>query len=412
MFVQQSILRQLMNNNQAPAQRMSVQQGANAPTAGMQLTPAPRQSSFRSMTPEQEERARILTGAQPGPSAPTAGASYDMPDVAQEIARASQGPMPSMPDPYGSSQTGQQAALDTAMRAGAEANDPANKGFFGPNAERVLNNLGFATDNFGMRLAQGIGAAGSPDPIKTIMAMQSQDEEIRKARNESKKPKVTPLQGGAFSMVTYPGGRTEIVRNDQVAEFIEETSGNKFLQKLMLADRNAQNQVNVAGGKADIKAAEDAKPLLADVQGLKDRWTSALEIVSNQGTGAQVQGMFPGISGFFGMDEAAANKILQGLTVSETLLNTALTKGAISNMEMQLFKSPIPSLTDDREKVWKPWIEKRLEVLAKMEARLGSEAMRGQGGNARSAPPPPAPAATGGSTPAPNSVLPKAGKYF
>jgi hypothetical protein len=344
--------------------------------------------------------------------APTAGASYDMPDVAQEIALASQGPMPSAPDPYAASPGGQQAALDTAMRAEAEANDPANKGFFGADFERTLNNLGFATDDFGLRLLQGLGAAGSQDPIKTAMTMRAQNEELRKSQSDSRKPKVTPLQGGAFSMVTYPGGRTEIVRNDEVAKFIEETSGNKFLQKLMLADQSARNSLTVAGGKADIAAAEAAKPILADVQGLKERWTDALGIVSEQGTGAKIQGMFPGIAGFFGTDEAAKNKFLQGLTVSETLLNTALTKGAISNAEMNLFKSPIPSLTDDREKVWKPWIEKRLEVLAKMEARLGSEAMRGQVGNV---PPAPAPAATGGSTPAPSgikSILPKSGKFF
>jgi hypothetical protein len=390
-FIQQSILRRLMENNQGPATSMAVQQGANAPTAGMRLTPAPAASQpfLRSMTPEQEERARILTGVQPGPSAPTAGASYDMPDVAQEIALANQGPMPSMPDPYASSPGGQQAALDVAMRAEAEAAAQEDPTFL-----KFLEAAG-----------RGLSIAGSQDPIKAFTTFNQLDKEAR----DSSKPKVTPLQGGAFSMITRPGGRTEIVRNDQIADFIEETSGNKFLQKLMLADQSARNQLNVAGGKADIAAAEAAKPILADVQGLKERWTDALGIVSTQGTGAKIQGAFPGIAGFFGTDEAAKNKFLQGLTVSETLLNTALTKGAISNAEMNLFKSPIPSLTDDREKVWKPWIEKRLEVLAKMEARLGAEAMRGQVGNV---PPAPAPATTGGSTPVPNSVLPKAGKYF
>jgi hypothetical protein len=377
-----------MDNNQAQAPRMSVQQGANAPTAGMRLTPAPtaQQPFLRDMTPDQVERARILTGMQPTTAAaPTAGASYDMPDVAQEIALASQGDMPSAPDPYASSVGGQQAALDTAMRDAAAQEDPTFLKF--------LEAAG-----------RGLSIAGSQDPIKAFTSFNELDKEAR----ESRKPKVTPLQGGAFSMITYPGGRTEIVRNDEVAKFISDSSGNKFLEKIMLANLNAQNQVNVAGSKADINAAEEAKPILADVQGLKDRWTSALEIVSNQGTGAQMQGMFPGISGFFGMDEAAANKILQGLTVSETLLNTALTKGAISNMEMQLFKSPIPSLTDDREKVWKPWIEKRLEVLAKMEQRLGAEAMRGQGARAPAAP---APATSNGSTPVPG-LSPKASKYF
>jgi DNA polymerase-1 len=105
--------------------------------------------------------------------------------------------------------------------------------------------------------------------------------------------------------------------------------------------------------------------------------TEAKNIIEGQGMGAQIQGAFPGIAGFFGGDQVAANKFLEGLTVDETLLNTARTKGAISNQEMNLFKAPIPSATDDREKVWKPWIEKRLEVLNKLKTFYEGEVARG-----------------------------------
>ena len=374
--------------------------GGETPEQKMRKADPEFGSNLRPMTVQQIQDAQRLTGAPvtapapatSGPSRPalaqaTAGASYDMPDVANELAIANQGPMPSMPDPYASSGLAMQTAMDQQGRQG--------KG--------ILDTLGIQTDNFGKRLANALMAAGSDNPAKTIATLLEQDEVVRKERSEASKTKVTPLQGGAFSMVTYPGGRTEIIRNDQVAQFIEQTSGDKFMQRLMLADRNAQNQLNVAGGKADIAAAEAAKPILSDVQGLTGRWKDALKIVSDQGTGAQLQGVFPGVAGFFGMDEAARNKILQGLTVSETLLNTALTKGAISNAEMTLFKSPIPSLTDDREKVWKPWIEERLKVLNKMEEKLGKEAMRGQTGGSSS---------TGRATSAPSSILPKAGKFF
>jgi hypothetical protein len=82
---------------------------------------------------------------------------------------------------------------------------------------------------------------------------------------------------------------------------------------------------------------------------------------------AQAQALAPGLAGFFGGDQVAANKFLQGLKVAETLANTALTKGAISNAEMALFASPIPALTDSRDEVWAPWIKARRPVLEKIQ---------------------------------------------
>lgn len=222
------------------------------------------------------------------------------------------------------------------------------------------------------------------------------------------KPKVTPLAGGAFSQVSYADGTTKVVPNADVQKFLIEEATRKNTFAIDKIGANAAAQVGVAGAKADIKTGGEARPLLNDIQNLKSRWQDALGIVGSQGTGSQLQGALPGVAGFFGMDEAARNKILQGLSVDETLLNTARTKGAISNAEMDLFKSPIPSLTDDREKVWKPWIEKRIEVLTKLEGFYKDEVARGDNpGRSPSAP------ATG--APAPMTIpglSPAASKYF
>lgn len=220
---------------------------------------------------------------------------------------------------------------------------------------------------------RGLMIAGSPDPAKAAASFADAWANERAGR----KNKVTPLADGAFSMVTKPNGTYEIIRNDQIANYIGDRDVAKFQQALQKVIVGGQVQANTAADKAAIKTAEDARPLLNDVTGMIDRWGQAQEIIKNQGTGAQIQGAFPGIAGFFGGDQVAANKFLEGLTVDETLLNTARTKGAISNQEMNLFKAPIPSATDDREKVWKPWIEKRLEVLNKLKTFYEGEVARG-----------------------------------
>jgi hypothetical protein len=53
---------------------------------------------------------------------------------------------------------------------------------------------------------------------------------------------------------------------------------------------------------------------------------------------------------------------MKQITVDQTLLNTAKTKGAITEREMALFKGPMPSMTDTEEK-WIAWLEKRKQAL-------------------------------------------------
>jgi len=60
---------------------------------------------------------------------------------------------------------------------------------------------------------------------------------------------------------------------------------------------------------------------------------------------------------------------LEKLRVSGILENTKNTKGAISDKEMDLFKSPTPKITD-QEGVWIAWIEKRQKVLRDVIYRM------------------------------------------
>ena len=76
-------------------------------------------------------------------------------------------------------------------------------------------------------------------------------------------------------------------------------------------------------------------------------------------------------SGMLNPERAAFRVQLQKLIVDETLLQTAKTKGAISDSEMALFKSGVPNMAMD-ERVWKAWIGARMENIREMQARMQS----------------------------------------
>ena len=317
-------------------------------------------------------------------------ASYLPPDAEREIAQSEIDPrtIPANRDPYTNTYNADASAFQDAMK---QVDSQGN-----------FNKWVRAADLVG----KGLMAAGSPDPAKTLAMFQSQDADLNRT-------KVTPLADGAFSLIQEPGKPPRTVLNSEVAKYLGDQQQSKFEQALQKVILSGRVQGEVAGTRAAVKSAEEARPLLNSTTSLFNRWTEAQRIVSGQATNApnasKIQGAVPGIAGFFGGDQVAANKFLQGLAVDETLLRTAETKGAISNAEMELFKSPLPSLTDDREKVWKPFIQERLKVLEKLQKYYEGEVARGAPG-ASPAPPNPAPANRSGmSVP---GLSDRASKYF
>lgn len=264
----------------------------------------------------------------------------------------------------------------TSLGFGANANQVAPQMTQAPEAPQSQGVLGFPDANaafFGV--ARALAAAGSPDPIKAAMAFHQNDREaaMDKAKlAEIAREKRKPISAGVPGVFLQPtaGGGWETVVDPKAVEVAKALGENKLNDKVLLAILGKQLEGQVAGVKQDQKSADETRPLLAQTQQMFDGWNKAKEVVEGQAQQSplmsKVQGALPGISGFLGGDQVANNKFLQGLTVDETLLNTARTKGAISDKEMELFKSPIPSLSDDREKVWKPYIEQRLPVIQKL----------------------------------------------
>lgn len=77
------------------------------------------------------------------------------------------------------------------------------------------------------------------------------------------------------------------------------------------------------------------------------------------------------LAGFTDNPEAGIRSQLQTLKISETLLNTAKTKGAISNAEMQIFMSDQPKFSYSNAQ-WQRWLTRRQEAINNILRRLNS----------------------------------------
>ncbi len=140
-----------------------------------------------------------------------------------------------------------------------------------------------------------------------------------------------------------------------------------------IADRQARAQA--AAAKAD---KGDPSENLIGMQASYDQMSEALTALKKDNLTGPFAGRLgawldaSGLSDYYnGNDEGAKRaymrSILANIQVDDTLLKTANTKGAISDKEMELFKSPLPKITDD-EGLWRLYITERMDVLSKVIA--------------------------------------------
>lgn len=303
------------------------------------------------------------------------GALYPAP--ADPLQRPSLGPVDAA-QPVQAPQPTQSPLAAAMVPQRAPQAPQANPGMF----ERIQHRSDASAINDGL-INAGIGMLAGKDLQHGLAGALAGFNDAYDARKDKTKaentPKVVPLADGAFSMLVFPDGTQKVVQNHEVANYLSGVKQDATEAAIRRMQIQAQFNADAAAAKDNRKVANEATDALQGTQGMISKYQNALGIIDGQGTSAQLQGI-PGIkqiAGFMGFDDASKNRMLQELTVDETLLNTARTKGAISEKEMALFKSPIPSLTDDREKVWKPFIEQRLAVLQKIEAFQASQAARG-----------------------------------
>jgi hypothetical protein len=161
---------------------------------------------------------------------------------------------------------------------------PVPQGTFGPDVEAALNKYGFATDNFAMRLFQGLGAAGSQDPmaaaagfLKNRQEMAKAEEDKKRQENQDKlairkitleelkasKPVIQSSGVPGYSIAIYPDGRVEQIVNDAAVEAYNKSEEAKnlrqqaqFNQQTQLLDRRLESAETIAANR---QAAADRK---------------------------------------------------------------------------------------------------------------------------------------------------------
>jgi hypothetical protein len=294
--------------------------------------------------------------------------------------------------------------MDASSRPMNVQVNPASTGIFGSNFD-----LGNALKTAG----RGLMIAGSVDPARAAAAFS---EDMQNER-DANKVKVTPIQGGAFSLITKPGGQTEIVRNDEVAQFIEKTSGDKLLRDILLANVKGDIATKGAASKEQIKTAGDSTQTALAVTELNDI-ANALE-KTDTATGPAV-GLLPKMVRDIvtpgGADlQDRAERIIQaslratlgaqftekeGTRFLERAYNPRLDEATNAARLRQVAKE-LESIQADKEGA--------LEYM-KRKGTLDGFVPRGAGTGTVPAAPAPAPASSGGMTVP--GLSPNASKYF
>jgi hypothetical protein len=325
-------------------------------------------------------------------------ASYDDPDTAQALAQAQIDPTRIAPGPdpfantYNRTATGYQSALKAA--------EDANKSNYGW-ADALID------------AGRGLMIAGSPDPARAAGAFSDAWANERASR----RPKVTPLQNGAFSLITNPDGSTRIVRNDEVADFIRQTAGDKLLADLVKIDRRgtvAQNNdtakltnkelVEQAGGvdaPTEFRGSVNDKinrinNLVGAVRGIDTVAGVETPFIAN--IIDQTYGRLTGSNSF------SFRRDLESLINEDVLTLAQQMKGALSNADVLFLKSiqPRPDDPIDRKITYLNELrsriqsgeERRIEYAKSLRERgVTGQSGGQQGGEQPAASPAPAPAA-------------------
>lgn len=140
------------------------------------------------------------------------------------------------------------------------------------------------------------------------------------------------------------------------------------------------NDLSMAAARAKAMGNQDNG--LADTQNLQSQFENALakfdEYTSVTGSIDNILTSALDSQGILDPSREAFRIELRDIVVKSTLLNTANTKGAISDKEMALFQSSVPSMAMD-EDVWRAWLQARIENLREVQNRINNGVTVGRG---------------------------------
>jgi hypothetical protein len=140
-------------------------------------------------------------------------------------------------------------------------------------------------------------------------------------------------------------------------------------------DRKIQRMAARGGSAAAIKAAKEDEDMLLGNTAKVKIYDSLIDDLALAGD--NVTGMWDGIGGKFldnatGHPNANLRLRMQDVRVDAALAKVAQTKGAISDREMSLFLSPMPTMTSSEE-VWIDWMTMQRNVTQILNDRMSGK---------------------------------------
>lgn len=253
-----------------------------------------------------------------------------------------------------------------------------------PKGTGILDRLGNAPGMPEALIGMGAGllsGTGASNPISTGMAKGFAGFNAGMSQGvENSRARVVPIAGGAFSQITHPDGRVEIVPNTEAQKFIRD----QVLIKGEIANALATNkQANAPLPAAEQKLNDERTDAM---NGFKDTKASVDDLLTfakdyKPGVGTQLAGTGIGktIADLTsGQSEGSAKASQFQTKLSDVLTNKWLDigsklKGAQSDAEGRKLASTLPSPTADYETVIKPWLEKYSAWLDKAQVRAAEK---------------------------------------
>ena len=220
------------------------------------------------------------------------------------------------------------------------------------NKNGILQSIGEAiTEN------DGTGTATNNSRSNTATAQEIKAKKEADARRNEMLIRV----GGAIAGGARQGGLAAMSAGAQEYGAIQD-------EERRLAQVEQQNQMSMlsklrAMNKPTVqqeKQAGENRETFINTQSMSQRQSFLAKRLRQEGN--NVTGMVDGTAGAFkdnmlGNPRAELRLSLEQEAVNATLVSVALTKGAISNREMELFMKPIPKIGINQEATWIAWLE-------------------------------------------------------
>ncbi len=187
----------------------------------------------------------------------------------------------------------------------------------------------------------------------------------RKARLEEqllKKPKIVPLADGAFSMIIDSDGNQKVVKNDEVAKYVENLTGLKLdaaLQKALVSGLITQGtQFGKPRQEADLVTVQKYNP--AEYQYNSDiasRTLSWLEKGGNEALGSPLLGLMRDetVGRVFGTDDKVVRDWLTSIMTADTMSRVKNLPGSLSEKELAFLEKNKPP-KDAPTVEWVKWL--------------------------------------------------------